>query len=241
MKTFACKHCHVGVRLGMVTGKWYDDIGAEYCETDQDAYEPHVGTCGHLFSDNYNAILARLLVDEDFVDDDQTDPVTHCERYMLVERSRFGGAIWITSHATVQDAVDYHDSNEYAEDYEMESFYDLVTGEPTDVHVRSVATVAGECDAPTPHPNVRKVLDASTLHCPTPDALDGPDSGDIIVSMTGDYGWLVNVPTHDEAFAGEGFPAWIKPIFGIARENACGWILFDADAPQLAGVEVYEW
>jgi hypothetical protein len=49
-------------------------------------------------------------------------------RWALVERSKYGQT-WVTLHATPQDAADYHDGQEYVEDWGDYELFDLDTGD----------------------------------------------------------------------------------------------------------------
>ena len=55
-------------------------------------------------------------------------------RYLLVERSRYDGSHWLSSHASMANAADYHDGQEYPEDWNIVGLYDLETGRKLDAH-----------------------------------------------------------------------------------------------------------
>lgn len=49
------------------------------------------------------------------------------DRYALIEKSRCDGSVWITTWASPEQAADYHDNQEYAEDWNIEALVDLRT------------------------------------------------------------------------------------------------------------------
>lgn len=49
-------------------------------------------------------------------------------RYLLVEKSRYDGELYLTTWDGPADAADYHDNQECPEDWNVESLVDLDTG-----------------------------------------------------------------------------------------------------------------
>ena len=51
------------------------------------------------------------------------------QRYVLVEESRYDGSYYVTSFETPFDAAEYHDIQEYPEDWIIETLIDTKTGD----------------------------------------------------------------------------------------------------------------
>jgi|SRR5581483_1792633 len=78
---------------------------------------------------NYRDVLARFpeLFDPDSVaaPEDLAEP----QRYLLVERSIYDHTVWVTLAESLEAAGEYHDTQEYPEDWTIEGLWDLDTGE----------------------------------------------------------------------------------------------------------------
>lgn len=64
--------------------------------------------------------------------DIQTEPI------VMIERSRYG-QVWVTLHATIEDACKANSNQEYAEDWQYPEIIDLETGQHYAVEYRAVA------------------------------------------------------------------------------------------------------
>ena len=145
---------------------------------------------------------------------------------------------------------------------------DAVAGEPDDIGTRSYglpdgrrieldpedAVIGGETYAEvivggqvvqtvgrTAMP-IRRFLDLSTTHLQQADRLflefsANPGSLDGLAAMAGTYGWFVYA--HDERCC-EGISDVLWAIFERARALGCDYVLFDADAPILEDLPVFE-
>lgn len=82
-----------------------------------------------VYSDRLNALI-------DHYDASGTSDTEGCngdDRYALVERNtRDSGEYWITTFPVIQDAAEYHDGQEYPEDWIIEVLIDLATDERYD-------------------------------------------------------------------------------------------------------------
>lgn len=58
-----------------------------------------------------------------------TDEVHLGMRFVLVEVSKYDGSLYLTSHATPEDAAAYHDGQEEPSDWPVHELVDLDTGE----------------------------------------------------------------------------------------------------------------
>lgn len=76
--------------------------------------------------------------------EDETDPA---KRYLLVEASRFDGALYLTSHDSPEDAATYHDTQEHPDDWPIHQFVDLETDEVIPHETTWVTTFAADADA----------------------------------------------------------------------------------------------
>ena len=95
--------------------------------------------------------------------------------------------------------------------------------------------------APSPG-SVRRFLDLSTAHLAKPDQLylessANPGALGGIAAMAGTYGWFVYA--HDERCC-DGISDVLWAIFERARAMGCAYVLFDADAPVMEGLAVFE-
>ncbi len=91
-------------------------------------------------------------------------------------------------------------------------------------------------------PPIRRFLDLSTAHLQQADRLflefsANPGSLGGLAAMAGTYGWFVYA--HDERCC-EGISDVLWAIFGRARALGCDYVLFDADAPILEDLPVFE-
>jgi hypothetical protein len=59
--------------------------------------------------------------------------------FALVERSSYGQT-WITLHETADDAVSYHEGQEYAEDWRVDDLIDICNGQHYRLSARAVPT-----------------------------------------------------------------------------------------------------
>lgn len=77
-------------------------------------------------SRNEHERLAELVATYPPSDPDalSADPV-----FVLVERSIYDGSYYLTGHDSAAGAANYHDSQEYAEDWTIVKLVDLTTGE----------------------------------------------------------------------------------------------------------------
>lgn len=75
--------------------------------------------------ERYEELIAGL----DFEDPGATPHVTKVLKYLLIEISRYDGNAWVTDYATLAEAAEYRDTQEYPEDWNVEALYDLDTGE----------------------------------------------------------------------------------------------------------------
>lgn len=108
----------------------------------------------------------------------------------------------------------------------------------------------------TDHPNVRRFLDLSTAHL-SPAArawlsegarlnhaanYHGFGSGAAISTLGATlYGWFMHAPEPaDEDGIDHGMPADLLPIVRHARSLGCDYLLFDADAETVEGLEVFD-
>lgn len=66
--------------------------------------------------------------------------------FILVEQANSDGGYWITQHDNPQSAADYHDMQEYAEDYEIVELIDIATGESFEAHTDFVTRFDREPD-----------------------------------------------------------------------------------------------
>lgn len=78
-------------------------------------------------------------------------------------------------------------------------------------------------------PNIRHLLDLSTMHVPGPQ----PDWGDLRFEVH-EHGWVVWVYDPDDDLS----PEWMKPIMKLAYQKNCALILFDSDAPEWEPTEL---
>jgi hypothetical protein len=76
---------------------------------------------------------------DDYYDEYQDEHVTR-RRFMLVERNVGGDTPqhWLTCYDSAQEALDYHDSQEAANDWVVEGLYDLDSGERLETETRTV-------------------------------------------------------------------------------------------------------
>lgn len=89
---------------------------------------------------------------------------------------------------------------------------------------------------------IRSFLDLSTAHLSQEDRLflefsANPGSLDGLAAMAGTYSWFVYA--HDERCC-EGISDALWAIFQRARALGCGYVLFDADAPIVDDLPVFE-
>ena len=91
-------------------------------------------------------------------------------------------------------------------------------------------------------PPIRRFLDLSTAHLQQADRLflefsANPGSLGGLAAMAGIYGWFVYA--HDERCC-EGISDALWAVFKRARALGCDYVLFDADAPILEDLPVFE-
>ena len=89
---------------------------------------------------------------------------------------------------------------------------------------------------------IRRFLDLSTAHLQQADRLflefsANPGSLGGLAAMAGTYGWFVYA--HDERCC-EGISDALWAIFEQARALGCDYVLFDADAPILENLPIFE-
>ena len=89
---------------------------------------------------------------------------------------------------------------------------------------------------------IRRFLDLSTAHLQPADRLflefsANPGSLSGVAAMAGTYGWFVYA--HDDRCC-EGISDALWAIFERARAVGCDYVLFDADAPVLEDLPVFE-
>jgi hypothetical protein len=65
-------------------------------------------------------------------------------RFLLVERTHYDGLHYLTTHETPEDAADYHDGQEYPDDWSIVELIDLDTGRTFDAEPHTRFTSAGE-------------------------------------------------------------------------------------------------
>lgn len=87
---------------------------------------------------------------------------------------------------------------------------------------------------PVAHP-LRLFLDCSTAHL-SPDARAWLAAGEGLVAPT-PHGWFVWC----EAEPDERVPPDLVAIMRHARDREADYILFDADAPEIAALPVFDW
>lgn len=89
---------------------------------------------------------------------------------------------------------------------------------------------------------VRQFLDLSTSHLPEEVAAEIHGYLGVVVTASGEYGWLVWVPP---AEAGEEYfeewPRAFHDIFGLARRLGCEYVLIDRDGPEHPDLPTYDW
>lgn len=85
---------------------------------------------------------------------------------------------------------------------------------------------------------VRKFLDCSVVHLSS-STVDALDDGAYCL-MHGFYGWLVHVPDTEELEVELGLPDDLRAVVAYARKQECAYVMFDADAPEIAGLPTYE-
>lgn len=70
----------------------------------------------------------ELVEGEHVYDTDGTANLTNLGRFVLIERSKFDRDIYVTDWDDPSDAADYHDTQEYPDDWPIEVLVDLDTG-----------------------------------------------------------------------------------------------------------------
>ena len=93
-----------------------------------------------------------------------------------------------------------------------------------------------------PTDQIRRFLDLSTGHLQASDRLflefsAVPGKRDGIAAMAGTYGWFVYV---QDDWCCEGISDVLWSIFQRARALGCDYVLFDANAPILDGLPIFE-
>lgn len=79
---------------------------------------------------NYRKVLARFP--NEWSDPDAVvlpKDILPTQRFVLVERSVHDSSVWVTLAETLEAAGEYHDTQEYPEDWPIEGLWDLDTGE----------------------------------------------------------------------------------------------------------------
>ncbi|GAB2717052.1 DUF5983 family protein [Kitasatospora kifunensis] len=87
----------------------------------------------------------------------------------------------------------------------------------------------------TTGPNIRSFLDLSTGHL-TPEVRADLDDYEDVVAYRTTYGWLLYASEDPE---GE-WPPELLPIVRLARDHGCEYVLFDADAPVVDALPVFD-
>ena len=85
-----------------------------------------------------------------------------------------------------------------------------------------------------------KTLVVSTLHITKEDSevLSESHSNEI-VAHSYEEGWWVWTGEANEHFAL--LSVFANNVIAVARENDCQWVRFDADGPEIEGLEKFEW
>ncbi len=97
-------------------------------------------------------------------------------------------------------------------------------------------------------PEIRKLLVLSTAHLPQPhlDAdLGGPVDtslwGAAVITLT-EHGAFLWVPDEPLESSGDGLtPQLVLDIQVFARANGCDYVMFDADGPKVAALQLFDW
>jgi hypothetical protein len=79
---------------------------------------------------------------------------------------------------------------------------------------------------------IERVLVISTLHIPSPAAIDG--SWVYIEHDQGCWTWVYSEEACIELMA-----PWLAPVCAYAKARNCNWIHFDSDADQIAELPAY--
>lgn len=77
--------------------------------------------------DTWRRHFDAALDDEDH-EIDSDDGVVEGQRFLLIERSVYGGDAYLTTHGSAEDAAAYHDGQENPEDWPIRALWDLATG-----------------------------------------------------------------------------------------------------------------
>lgn len=125
----------------------------------------------------------------------QDDLELDAGRYLLIERNVGGDkpAHWFSIHYSPEDAAEYHDGQEYAEDWEIEVLVDLETGEELEATTAFVTAFTGASDTGErdTYPALLEAPDAYTLR------FEGFDTGQTAVQLNGHD--LVTISIDEEA------------------------------------------
>lgn len=70
----------------------------------------------------------KQAVGDDTVYEDLEPDPAELEQFLLIEESRFDGEVCVTTWNTPAEAADYHDGQEYPEDWPIKKLIDLDTG-----------------------------------------------------------------------------------------------------------------
>ncbi len=92
-------------------------------------------------------------------------------------------------------------------------------------------------------PTIRTFLDLSTAHLPE-DVCDTLSAQPGVVAYAITYGWLMWVPDDPDdssASGDEPVPELVLNIQRFARSLCCDYVLFDADADQVADLPTWTW
>jgi hypothetical protein len=90
---------------------------------------------------------------------------------------------------------------------------------------------------------IRKMLDLSTGHLP-PDLAESLSHAPGVIAYQLEFGWLMWIPDdpdHHARGCGDGPPEQVLLVQRYARSHDCDYVLFDADAEQVADLPHWQW
>lgn len=154
-----------------------------------------------------------------------------------------------SEHATILAALRYYQQCGMGDPMNRpQDIHDIAVAEDRDYEVISLADegIDALCErinfgAEPDQPNVRRFLDLSTVHLSpaTRDDWDGDSSRPSWAYPTS-YGWFVWAGSDDTNEEEDGLPAEVVACRKFARTLGCDYILFDADAETVEGLEVFD-
>ena len=87
---------------------------------------------------------------------------------------------------------------------------------------------------------IRTILDLSTAHL-REETCDRLGSYEGVLAYRTKYGRLMYAPDSCDRLADQGdWPEELLPIVKLARDNDCGYVLFDADAPEVDRLPTFD-